>query len=105
MAEAGLTESSRGDGVLAVVDSSNGKLSFWRPLSAATHWIDYHLWPTSPALMRLHNAAWFARISRDRLDAVPGDHEACWVVGLAALILASTRRTIRLSHGLPRAIP
>src|SRR5580765_2380336 len=27
--------------------------AFWRPLASATHWLDYALWPTHPALMHL----------------------------------------------------
>jgi hypothetical protein len=34
------------------------KLAFWRPLSGLTHGLDFHLWPTSPALMHAHSLAW-----------------------------------------------
>jgi hypothetical protein len=34
-------------------------MTFLRPLSVATHWLDYRLWPNSPALMHLHSLAWF----------------------------------------------
>lgn len=30
----------------------------WRPVSAATHWFDYTLWPHTPWLMHLHNILW-----------------------------------------------
>jgi hypothetical protein len=33
-----------------------------RPISAFTHWLDYRLFPNSPALMHLHNIAWFAGV-------------------------------------------
>ena len=35
------------------------KVSFWRPLSALTHWLDYQLWPDSPTMMHLHSALWY----------------------------------------------
>lgn len=34
------------------------RTSFWRPLSEVTHWIDYRLWPRSPAVMHLHSVLW-----------------------------------------------
>ncbi len=38
------------------------KLGLWRPLTASTHWLDYRLFPGSPALMHAENIAWFAAI-------------------------------------------
>lgn len=35
------------------------RISFFRPVSSATHWLDEHLWPGSPVLMHLHSLAWF----------------------------------------------
>ena len=35
------------------------KLMFWRPLAELSHWLDYQLWPSSPALMHLHSLLWF----------------------------------------------
>lgn len=35
------------------------KASFWRPLAALTHRIDYALWPDTPALMHAHSLLWF----------------------------------------------
>jgi hypothetical protein len=37
-----------------------GKVAFWRPLSAFTHWLDYQLWPTSPLLMHVQSLMWYA---------------------------------------------
>ncbi|HWQ92618.1 MAG TPA: hypothetical protein VN673_13170 [Clostridia bacterium] len=34
--------------------------ALWRPLTAFTHWIDYRLFPNTPALMHLHSIAWYA---------------------------------------------
>lgn len=35
------------------------KLSFWRPLSEVTHWVDYQLWPDSLVMMHVHNLVWY----------------------------------------------
>lgn len=72
------------------------RLAFWRPLSALTHWLDYQLWPNSPALMHAQNLLWFAvaiamaGVLYRRLIG------ATWVAGLAALLYA-----IDDAHGLP----
>ncbi|HWI56724.1 MAG TPA: hypothetical protein VNZ22_05825, partial [Bacillota bacterium] len=34
--------------------------ALWRPLTAFTHWLDYRLFPNTPALMHLHSIAWYA---------------------------------------------
>lgn len=39
--------------------SPNLSLAFLRPVSVVTHYADYLLWPTSPALMHAHNLAWY----------------------------------------------
>ncbi|PRP97352.1 hypothetical protein ENSA7_67020 [Enhygromyxa salina] len=33
-------------------------IAFWRPLTAATHYLDYMLWPEQAWLMHLHQLAW-----------------------------------------------
>ncbi len=35
--------------------SKEAQYSFWRPLAAFSHWIDYQLWPDSLVLMHAHN--------------------------------------------------
>ena len=35
------------------------RLSFYRPLAALTHRVDYALWPDSPVSMHVHSFAWF----------------------------------------------
>jgi hypothetical protein len=35
-------------------------ISFLRPLSSFSHWLDHTLWPHSPALMHAHSLLWFA---------------------------------------------
>jgi hypothetical protein len=34
--------------------------ALWRPLTAFTHWVDYRLFPNTPALMHAHNIFWYA---------------------------------------------
>lgn len=34
--------------------------ALWRPLTAFTHWVDYRLFPGTPALMHAHNILWYA---------------------------------------------
>ena len=36
------------------------KWAFWRPLASLTHWLDYLLWPESPALMHVQSILWYA---------------------------------------------
>lgn len=40
--------------------SGDIRAAFWRPLSSATHWLDYSLWPYTPSLMHLHSVLWYA---------------------------------------------
>ena len=39
--------------------SGDIRAAFWRPLSSATHWLDYTLWPYTPSLMHLHSVLWY----------------------------------------------
>lgn len=38
------------------------KVSFWRPVAAVTHWIDYQLWPDNTELMHLHSLIWYVLV-------------------------------------------
>jgi hypothetical protein len=40
--------------------AENWTAALWRPLTAFTHWLDYRLYPNTPALMHAHNIAWYA---------------------------------------------
>jgi len=60
--------------------------SNWRPLTALTHWLDYRLFPNTPALMHAHSILWFAAVIflvtllyRRLLGPV-------WIAGFAALL-------------------
>jgi hypothetical protein len=35
------------------------RMSFWRPLSELTHWLDYQLWPNSPIMMHAQSVLWY----------------------------------------------
>ena len=49
-------------GVFPWWSSDTVRLSFWRPLAEYTHWLDYRLWPDSPALMHVHNIVWYGAV-------------------------------------------
>jgi len=38
------------------------RCALWRPFTAFTHWLDYRIFPDSPALMHAHNIAWFTAV-------------------------------------------
>jgi len=38
----------------------NHHICFWRPLTSATHALDYKFWPDRPLLMHLHSAFWLS---------------------------------------------
>jgi len=70
--------------------------AFWRPVTALTHWIDYALWPATPALMHLQSVVWYgllifvvALLYRRLLGST-------LVAGLCALLYA-----IDDGHGMP----
>ena len=63
-------------------------LSFFRPITALTHQLDYRFWPDNPMLMHLHSLFWYAllvwmvaRLYRDVFSSVP-------LAGLAGLLFA-----------------
>jgi hypothetical protein len=64
------------------------RIMFFRPLSALGHWIDFRLWPGSPALMHLHTVAFYLALvgaagALYRRVLGPG-----WVAGFAVAIYA-----------------
>lgn len=62
------------------------KCSLCRPVAAFTHWIDYHLFPDSPALMHAHNIAWFAAVIFAAAMVYRKLLGTAWAAGLAALL-------------------
>lgn len=79
------------------------KAIFFRPLSCATHWLDYTLWPDTPVLMHVQSIAWYAALvvvagwTYRHLFARLGD-DTRWIANLGALLYA-----LDYSHGLPVA--
>ena len=76
-------------GVLPWWSAPNVRGSFLRPVTAATHLLDYKLWPDTFPLQHAHNLLWFAlgllavaRLFREASRAAPA------MVGLAALLFA-----------------
>lgn len=72
------------------------RLTFWRPLTALTHWIDFTLWPELAWLMHLHSLFWLGAVVIAvtllyRRIMGPGP-----VAGLAALLYA-----IDDAHAMP----
>jgi hypothetical protein len=75
------------------------RMAFWRPLTAATHILDYSLWPKRPWLMHAQSLAWFALL----IWAVAvlyrrliGRGNAAWIAALAALLFV-----LDGAHALP----
>lgn len=68
--------------------SKTASISFWRPVTAFTHWIDHQLWPNAPMLMHLQSLLWYVGlvVLATLFYARIGPSAA--VAGLAALIFA-----------------
>ena len=60
--------------------------SLCRPVTAFTHWLDYRLFPDSPALMHAQNIAWFAAVVFLVTMVYRKLMGAGWAAGLAALL-------------------
>ena len=73
-------------GILPWWTPDNMRLGLWRPVTAFTHWLDYHLFPDSPMLMHAHNIAWFAAIMFLVTIIYRKLLGAGWAAGLAALL-------------------
>lgn len=68
--------------------ADRAQLSLWRPLTAATHWLDYQLWPSRTVPIHLHNAVWYGLLLMAAWVLYRCLEARAWVAGLAALILA-----------------
>lgn len=64
------------------------RLAFWRPLTSATHWLDYKLWPSSPFLMHLQNLLWFGFLLWLLALYYRRIFQGAWLAGFAALFYA-----------------
>ncbi|KIG12811.1 TPR repeat-containing protein [Enhygromyxa salina] len=63
-------------------------IAFFRPLAAATHQLDYWLWPRSPVLMHVHSLAWHAAACAMAWAVARRLVSSPRVAGLAALTFA-----------------
>ena len=64
------------------------KLSFWRPFTALTHWLDYALWPQNSVMMHVQSLLWFGGMVLLAGLMYRRFLGATWVAGLAALFFA-----------------
>jgi hypothetical protein len=69
------------------------RLSLCRPVAAFTHWMDYRLFPDSPALMHAHNIAWFAAVVFAVTMVYRKLMGTGWAAGLAALLFLCSMPT------------
>jgi hypothetical protein len=72
------------------------KGAFWRPLASITHWLDYVLWPDSPALMHAQSILWYAGLVIAVTFLYRRLMSPAWVAGLAAVVFA-----VDDAHGMP----
>ncbi|RTL25497.1 MAG: hypothetical protein EKK47_23310 [Burkholderiales bacterium] len=87
-----LVQSLKASGRLLWCTSDSLHLAFWRPLSEMTHWLDYRLWPHSPALMRVHSLLWYGGLILlvGRLYRLIDDGQRPARSSLATLIFAAS---------------
>jgi hypothetical protein len=80
-------------GILPWWVSDDAKGSLWRPFAAFTHWLDYRLYPNMPALMHLHNIAWFVGVILLVAVVYRRLLGPSWVAGLAAVLFLLDKNT------------
>ncbi len=64
------------------------RAAFFRPLTVATHWFDYQLWPDHPALMHAQSLLWFGGLIGVVTILFRRFMGLTWAAGLAALLYA-----------------
>jgi hypothetical protein len=62
------------------------KVAFWRPVASLTHWVDYLLWPDTPALMHAQSVCWYALLAGAAVLLYQRIMGLTVVAGLAALL-------------------
>lgn len=72
------------------------RAAFWRPVTAATHWLDYRLWPDSPARMHAQSIAWYGLLAAAVAILYRRIMGPVWIAGLAAVLYA-----VDDAHGMP----
>jgi len=84
-----LTREYKDQGIVPFWTSPGFRLSFFRPLTVLTVWLDYQLWPASPSLMHLHSILWFAALIIASGYLFRSLFGAGWIAGLATLLNAA----------------
>jgi hypothetical protein len=77
------------------------RIAFFRPVSAATHALDYLLWPRTPWLMHAHSIAWYGAlvaVAAWVYRRVLGGRGGTWIPAFAALLYGLDH-----NHGTPIA--
>lgn len=72
------------------------RISFFRPVSAITHWLDYRLWPGAPLVMHAQSIAWYLVLVALVAALYRRLVGAGWAAGFAALLYA-----VDHTHGTP----
>ena len=63
------------------------RISFWRPVTSFTMWLNYQLYPNSVALQHLHSVLWFREAAAFVLAVLYRRlNGATWIAGLAGLL-------------------
>ncbi|MBM3290559.1 MAG: hypothetical protein FJY92_10440, partial [Candidatus Hydrogenedentes bacterium] len=73
---------------------TNAKLCFFRPLAAATHWLDYRHFTDNAWAMHVQNVVWFALMCGLAFVLYREIGSAPWIAWLAAFMYAADE-----SHG------
>jgi hypothetical protein len=76
------------EGVVSWWEDPEAKMSFFRPVSALTHYMDYKLWPEQAWLMHLHSLAWSALLFAGVLALYRRLLTPPWLCGLAIFLYA-----------------
>jgi hypothetical protein len=64
------------------------RISFFRPLSVLTHWLDYQLWPDSGVLMHAQSILWYGGVCALAALVYRRLIGLTWAAGLAAFLFA-----------------
>jgi hypothetical protein len=83
-------------GLLPWWANEHGRLSFMRPLTSLTHWIDWQLFGNKAWLMHLNSVLMYAAVVLAVTLLYRRLHQPLWVAGLAALFYA-----VDDAHGMP----
>jgi hypothetical protein len=64
------------------------RISFFRPMTVLTHWLDYQLWPDSGVLMHAQSVLWYGGVCALATIAYRRLVGPTWVAGLAGFLFA-----------------